>query len=117
MTLHMRPEIISGTFVEIETQFGTTVVPMDVAGTTDKDELLQYTDCSTEEDIEDVSVVEGFGVRLSAAGYMDCTDWTVVDSEEEAQEKIIEWFGITWCEECRAWHDEDTCPDCEETER
>ena len=85
--------------------------------TDDKDELLQYTDCSTEEDIEDVSVVEGFGVRLSAAGYMDCTDWTVVDSEEEAQEKIIEWFGITWCEECRAWHNEDTCPDCEETER
>jgi hypothetical protein len=28
--------------------------------------------------------VKGYGVRLSAPGYLDCTEWDVYDSEEEA---------------------------------
>ena len=30
----------------------------------------------------------GWGARLSAPGYLDCTDWTVFDTEAEAQEYL-----------------------------
>lgn len=35
--------------------------------------------------IESWETVKGFGCRLSAPGYMDCTDWTVFDSEDECK--------------------------------
>jgi hypothetical protein len=28
--------------------------------------------------------VKGYGARLSAPGYLDCTEWTVFDTTEEA---------------------------------
>ena len=29
--------------------------------------------------------IKGYGARLSAPGYLDCTEWTVFDSKEEAE--------------------------------
>lgn len=43
--------------------------------------------------IDTVSLREGVGTRLSASGYMDCTDWTVYDNLVEAQRGIIETYG------------------------
>ena len=37
----------------------------------------------------------GYGARLSAPGYMDCTDWTVFDTEQEA----IDYLAETYLEE------------------
>jgi hypothetical protein len=34
--------------------------------------------------------VKGFGARLSAPGYLDCTEWTVFDTEDEAREYLAE---------------------------
>jgi hypothetical protein len=34
--------------------------------------------------------VTGFGARLSAPGYLDCTEWTVFDTEDEAHEYLAE---------------------------
>lgn len=34
--------------------------------------------------------VTGYGARLSAPGYLDCTDWTVFDTEREAKEYLDE---------------------------
>lgn len=51
---------------------------------------LQYTGESDAEDITEVSVVEGYGARLSAPGYMDCTEWSVYDTEEEAHAALAE---------------------------
>lgn len=34
--------------------------------------------------------IKGFGARLSAPGYMDCTDWCVFDSEDEANEYLAD---------------------------
>ena len=31
--------------------------------------------------------------RLSASGYMDCTEWTVYDSFEDAAESLISLYG------------------------
>ena len=36
---------------------------------------------------------EGFGARLSAPGYLDCTEWTVFDTVEEAEEYLQEMYG------------------------
>lgn len=32
----------------------------------------------------------GYGARLSAPGYLDCTEWAVFDTEREAQEYLNE---------------------------
>ena len=35
----------------------------------------------------------GWLARMSAPGYMDCTNWTVHDSEEAAKEYLEEMYG------------------------
>lgn len=35
-------------------------------------------------DFLSVEKVKGYGARLSAPGYLDCTDWTVFKTEDEA---------------------------------
>lgn len=46
--------------------------------------ILQYTEAYKADQIYNVELRHGFGARLSAPGYMDCTDWTVFDTEDEA---------------------------------
>lgn len=36
--------------------------------------------------------IEGYGARLSAPGYLDCTEWTVFDSVDEANAYLNENF-------------------------
>lgn len=36
--------------------------------------------------------VTGYGARLSAPGYMDCTDWCVFDTEQEAIDYLEETY-------------------------
>lgn len=38
--------------------------------------------------IEEWETIRGYGARLSAPGYMDCTEWTVFDTAEEAQQYL-----------------------------
>ena len=47
-----------------------------------------------EEDIQDIvnDCEVGYGARLSAPGYMDCTDWTVFDTEQEAIDYLAETY-------------------------
>lgn len=37
--------------------------------------------------------IEGYGARLSAPGYLDCTDWCVFDTPEKAEEYLEEMYG------------------------
>ena len=37
--------------------------------------------------------VQGYGARLSAPGYTDCTEWTVFDTEQEAEAYLEEMYG------------------------
>ena len=34
--------------------------------------------------------IKGYGARLSAPGYLDCTEWAVFDSEDEARQYLEE---------------------------
>lgn len=38
----------------------------------------------------EIKVISGYGVRLSAPGYMDCTEWAVFETLEEAEEHASE---------------------------
>lgn len=36
--------------------------------------------------------IKGYGARLSAPGYLDCTEWDVFDTAEEAQKYLDETY-------------------------
>lgn len=42
--------------------------------------------------IESLEVITGYGVRLSAPGYLDCTDWEVYGSLREAIKRARELY-------------------------
>lgn len=42
---------------------------------------------------ESVEIITGYGARLSAPGYPDCTEWAVFDSCEAAEEYLVEMYG------------------------
>ena len=39
-----------------------------------------------------ISMATGYGARLSAPGYMDCTDWCVFNTEQEAIDYLAETY-------------------------
>lgn len=83
----MEPDIVFGEWYEVETTHGTEWVPADLGG---PDSLQDY----CEGTIQEVKgPIEGWGARLSASGYMDCTDWTVFSTEEEARAYLEETYG------------------------
>ena len=46
-------------------------------------------------------LIQGYGARLSAPGYMDCTEWAVFDTVKEA---------ITYLDE--RYPEDESCPEC-----
>lgn len=40
-----------------------------------------------------ITKVQGFGCRMSAPGYMDSTEWSVFETEAEAEKHLDEEFG------------------------
>lgn len=84
----MVPEYLKGDWYEVETNCGTEVVPADLTDGTVGD-LAQYIEGSR---IGEVTKRHGVGARLSAPGYMDCTEWSVFDTIEEARAFIAEQY-------------------------
>ena len=41
---------------------------------------------------DSVTIIQGFGARMSAPGYMDCTEWTVFETRVEAAEYLLETY-------------------------
>jgi hypothetical protein len=99
-------------WVEVETDSGTWFVPNDEVGLTEEDVAAitaRFEGPPTEDGDGDeippqlrdfvegrrlmgdgVRLVVGYGVRSSAPGYMDCTDWSVHKTLEEAEEAFAE---------------------------
>lgn len=117
-----REDVVPGVGYEIDTNAGTWFVDVDdvdggkcaeslpagleldtwALAQLEKD-YLQYTEGSL---LEGLSVREGYGARLSAPGYINCTDWTVFDTEQEANDYLEEMYG----------DDEDEPEDSEDSE-
>jgi hypothetical protein len=114
MSEFMQPQVVHGKFYEIETNNGTWFVPVDVVGGPSKGttydqfkaELLQYTEAS---EVYEWKVIKGWGARLSAPGYMDCTEWSVYSTETEAWEQLDVMYDAGedsehYCQKCgQAW--------------
>lgn len=80
----MQRQVVHGEWVRVDSCHGTTFIERDNVGdeiTTH--DVAPYLEHSVD-DIDDIEVIVGYGARLSAPGYMDCTDWCVFDSQYEA---------------------------------
>jgi hypothetical protein len=66
---HMEPEYWNGHFSRVRECGEERMVP----------------EMYVESDAEVLETVFGYGVRLSASGYLDCTEWEVFDTEAEAE--------------------------------
>jgi hypothetical protein len=42
--------------------------------------------------IEAITLIEGYGARLLASGYMDCTEWCIFETEQEAEDYLDEYY-------------------------
>lgn len=96
MSLMQRQVTDKQTWILIDGTDGITFIPSDVdtriaralnAGDDSEAERLAlgYYDGSQ---IFSVEFTEGYGARLSAPGYMDCTPWDVFDSQAEAEQYL-----------------------------
>ena len=107
--MFMEPEItVKQRGWRIETKQGSTFLPGsvvdppayiktgkvidegDLGFTEIADEVSAYTDGGK---VLEVEVVEGYFYRLSAPGYLDCTDWSVARTLKEAKDDLKEQFS------------------------
>ena len=90
----MQPHIEHGTYYTVDTTSGTETVPTDVAGTaTTPKDLMDFLEGKPQDPDEVLEVQTGWLARMSASGYMDCTDWTAHETEQEAMEYLVEMYG------------------------
>lgn len=89
----MQPNIYKGRAYIVETTYGTEVVPWKLVGNVK--EMLYLEDFLEGTPYEDQIFVikEGYLARLSAPGYMDCTEWSFHDTEEEALAYLEDMYG------------------------
>ena len=91
----MQPQIEFAQYFEVDTTHGTFIVPADVVGSTMSAAPEAFADYVEGEVFGDdpIEVKEGWLARLSAPGYMDCTDWSVFKTEEEAVQGLKDLYG------------------------
>jgi hypothetical protein len=91
----MKPEYRFGTYYIVETGQGDEVVPGILLG----GEGLRAVDARLHlkgeplDPAEPLKVQAGWLARLSAPDLLDCTDWTIHRSREEAMSYLIENYG------------------------
>lgn len=126
---HMMPQIMKETWMEIDGPEGTEYIPLDEwakkkvndhfsaleSGNKDHPFVKWLTERTINAYFYTHRVFDGFGARLSAPGYMDCTEWCAFDTEEEARAYLEETFEV--CSNCGEafWEDNpypDVCHNC-----
>lgn len=87
----MEPEWYEGDYYEVQADHGSTyIVPTDVCAAKVHGDLQDYVEAKIDEPEKPVEVQHGWLYRFSAPGYMDCTDWSVAESEEAAKAALLE---------------------------
>ena len=83
-------------WAEVETDCGTEFVPIEQLGITLPGRLADCVDILRDylEGNRVFSIEErvGYGARLSMPGYLDCTEWAVFDTEQEAKAYLEEMY-------------------------
>lgn len=94
---HMQAQIVGPQdWWEVETTDGTCWVQCEDAGYKDviAKDLMPYLSVPDTSHVMRWEFKSGYGARLSAPGYTDCTDWCVSDSEEEAKAYLAEQYEL-----------------------
>jgi hypothetical protein len=94
----MEPQITDKErWAQVETNCGTEFVPLEQLGLTLPDGIGACTELLRDylegNRVFSVQEREGYGARLSAPGYLDCTEWAIFDTEEEARAYLEETYG------------------------
>jgi hypothetical protein len=92
----MQKEIYEGYYYEIETTAGTEIVPSGVVGWRGwmaSKEAQQFCEGTIEKPEENIFPKFSWLGRMSAPGYMDCTEWLVAETEEQASLQLDELYG------------------------
>lgn len=87
----MKPVIYRANCWEVSTDHGSSeYVPEDVEANPAR--LAQYVEGKIDEDRDPILHVGIWLARLSAPGYMDCTDWSIHLTERAAAEYLIDTY-------------------------
>jgi hypothetical protein len=92
----MQPQIYRDWYFEIDTTHGTEIVPSGYIGrtcATNVEAFLDYLEGSPMDDEATIDCQLGWLARLSAPGYLDCTEWTAHATEQEARDYLNEMYG------------------------
>ena len=111
----MQPEIVHGLWLRVDTMSGTWWVPEDLVGPVflkqavlyevewdnlEPDSKLRALVNDLEDYVEadrtelyELTLVEGWGGRMSAPGYTDCTEWTVLPEREDVEAVLEDMYG------------------------
>jgi hypothetical protein len=102
----MQPQIIHGKWIVIEVQSGTEIVPRDAMPEswdhTNPDAAEQLSMFLSDHRVLSISIRTAWGARLSAPGYLDCTDWFIDDSREWVEQTLHDMYDIESDEEAEA---------------
>ena len=112
---HMQPEIVHGLWLRVDTQNGTWWVPEDLVGPVflKQDVAYEVDWLNLEEDsnlrvlvndledyveadrteIYELTLIEGWGGRMSAPGYMDRTEWIVLPNRDDVEAVLEDLYG------------------------
>lgn len=84
--MFMKPIVTWGEWLIAETNCGTEVVPFEYIGDLENvDKIQEFVEG---DEIISVESAVGYGVRLSAPGYLDCTSWAFFEKLDEAETHI-----------------------------
>lgn len=93
----MKPVVYRGTYIEVETSDGTEIVtiPMVPDGVCflRAGNFQEYCHGKIIDPEAQLEIESGYLARMSAPGYMDCTDWTAHKTQEAAEDYLIENYG------------------------
>jgi len=98
---HMQAQVVGPQdWWEVETSQGTFWVQCEDVGRKDitAHELLVYLPVIDTGAITRWEFKSGYGARLSASGYLDCTEWCVFDTDRDAREHLYSCWDV--CPAC-----------------
>lgn len=103
----MEPEILYDWWVIIDGPYGGEATPAEFVDTDEVEKIIRELDRSDEpfsirgtsledyfenHEVYEVELIQGYGARMQAPGYLDSTPWTVFDTEREAEEYLREMY-------------------------
>lgn len=102
MSFMQKQITIKSKWLRVETTHGTEFIPSELVNgvaTCAADDVenmpiwFNKVQEYTEGEPQEWEWIEGYGARMSAPGYMDCTEWAVFDTVKEAEDYLEEYYG------------------------